>query len=298
MPSRPWRSAPGRAGAAPAPPATPTPSPRPRPPSAIIDAATLATVDRRGQGQRPARHRRPRGRDLGRVRRQLHVDHQEAHPGRLQPRLPDELTMTREEGLGPAIEMMLSGPRMDALVQKLGIDAATTIVLTIPRGSTDLEHVPAVGRLLDLPLLGLLARPREDPERRRRRLGRGRTTADRRAPRPHPLDLQRHRQQGPEGRAPHLGRRDAGLRRLRQPGPEHPQHLADARRARLRHAPLHRQRVPRQRRNAVPHRPRERRGRPQPALSGPGDARRAHGLVSGPRRRRPGLPLARARRRS
>ncbi len=50
---------------------------------------------------------------------------------------PNELTMTREEGLGPAGTMMLSGPRMDALVQKLGIDGATTVVLTIPRGSTD-----------------------------------------------------------------------------------------------------------------------------------------------------------------
>ena len=50
---------------------------------------------------------------------------------------PNELTMTREEGLGPAGSMMLSGPRMDALVQKLGIDGATTVVLTIPRGSTD-----------------------------------------------------------------------------------------------------------------------------------------------------------------
>lgn len=52
---------------------------------------------------------------------------------------PNELTMTREEGMGPVIQMMLSGPRMDALVQKLGIDASTTVVLTIPRGSTDLE---------------------------------------------------------------------------------------------------------------------------------------------------------------
>ena len=52
---------------------------------------------------------------------------------------PNELTMTREEGLGPSIQMMLSGPRMDTVVQKLGIDASTTIVLTIPRGSTDLE---------------------------------------------------------------------------------------------------------------------------------------------------------------
>lgn len=52
---------------------------------------------------------------------------------------PNELTMTREEGLGPTITMMLSGPRMDALVQRLGIDGSTTIVLTIPRASTDAE---------------------------------------------------------------------------------------------------------------------------------------------------------------
>ncbi|MGE0453743.1 MAG: selenite/tellurite reduction operon rhodanese-like protein ExtH [Vicinamibacteria bacterium] len=52
---------------------------------------------------------------------------------------PNELTMTREEGLGPVIQLMLSGSRMDALVQRLGIDANTTVVLTIPRGSTDLE---------------------------------------------------------------------------------------------------------------------------------------------------------------
>lgn len=48
-----------------------------------------------------------------------------------------ELTMTREEGLGPAGTMMLGGSQMDALVQKLGIDGSTTIVLTIPRGSSD-----------------------------------------------------------------------------------------------------------------------------------------------------------------
>ncbi len=50
---------------------------------------------------------------------------------------PTELTMTREEGLGPAGTMMLAGPQMDALIQKLGIDGCTTIVLTIPRASTD-----------------------------------------------------------------------------------------------------------------------------------------------------------------
>jgi 3-mercaptopyruvate sulfurtransferase SseA len=53
---------------------------------------------------------------------------------------PNELTMTREEGLGPAGGMMLSGARMDALIQKLGIDAGTTVVLTVPRGSNDTEQ--------------------------------------------------------------------------------------------------------------------------------------------------------------
>jgi 3-mercaptopyruvate sulfurtransferase SseA len=52
---------------------------------------------------------------------------------------PAEVTITREEGLGPTIQMMLSGPRMDAIVQRLGIDGSTTVVLTVPRGSTDLE---------------------------------------------------------------------------------------------------------------------------------------------------------------
>jgi 3-mercaptopyruvate sulfurtransferase SseA len=52
---------------------------------------------------------------------------------------PNELTMTREEGLGPAGGMMLSGPRMDAIVQKLGIDGSTTVVLTVPRGSSDTD---------------------------------------------------------------------------------------------------------------------------------------------------------------
>jgi 3-mercaptopyruvate sulfurtransferase SseA len=48
-----------------------------------------------------------------------------------------ELTMVREEGLGPAATMMLGGPQMDALVRKLGIDGHTTVVLTYPRGTTD-----------------------------------------------------------------------------------------------------------------------------------------------------------------
>lgn len=53
---------------------------------------------------------------------------------------PVELTMTREEALGPTGTMMLSGPLMDALVRKLGIDERTTVVLTAPRASTDSEY--------------------------------------------------------------------------------------------------------------------------------------------------------------
>lgn len=48
-----------------------------------------------------------------------------------------ELTMTREEGLGPATVLVLSGPQMDALVQRLGIDGSTTVVLTAAKGSSD-----------------------------------------------------------------------------------------------------------------------------------------------------------------
>lgn len=50
------------------------------------------------------------------------------------------LTMTREEGLGPAAAMVLSGPAMDALVQQLGIDGRTTVVLTAPKASSDSEY--------------------------------------------------------------------------------------------------------------------------------------------------------------
>jgi 3-mercaptopyruvate sulfurtransferase SseA len=51
-----------------------------------------------------------------------------------------DLYLTREEGLGPNGSMMLGGPQMDALVKKLGIDGSTTVVLTLPRGSSDSEH--------------------------------------------------------------------------------------------------------------------------------------------------------------
>lgn len=50
-----------------------------------------------------------------------------------------ELSMTREEGLGPTGTMMLAGPQMDALVKRLGIDDHTTIVLTVPKATTDSE---------------------------------------------------------------------------------------------------------------------------------------------------------------
>ena len=50
-----------------------------------------------------------------------------------------ELSMTREEGLGPSGTMMLAGPQMDALVKRLGVDDHTTIVLTVPRATSDSE---------------------------------------------------------------------------------------------------------------------------------------------------------------
>ncbi len=48
-----------------------------------------------------------------------------------------DLSMTREEGLGPSGTMMLAGPQMDALVKRLGIDDRTTIVLTVPKATSD-----------------------------------------------------------------------------------------------------------------------------------------------------------------
>lgn len=48
-----------------------------------------------------------------------------------------DLSMTREEGLGPSGSMMLAGPQMDALVKRLGIDESTTIVLTVPKATSD-----------------------------------------------------------------------------------------------------------------------------------------------------------------
>jgi 3-mercaptopyruvate sulfurtransferase SseA len=108
-------------------------------PSAIIDAATLATWTDEGKVNAP----------LGTADRVVIVSVATAANFASTTKkhimdavlldYPNELTMTREEGLGPAGTMMLSGPRMDALVQKLGIDASTTVVLTIPRGSTDGE---------------------------------------------------------------------------------------------------------------------------------------------------------------
>lgn len=51
-----------------------------------------------------------------------------------------ELYATREEGLGPVGSMVPAGAQMDTVIKKLGIDANTTIVLTIPKASTDSEH--------------------------------------------------------------------------------------------------------------------------------------------------------------
>jgi 3-mercaptopyruvate sulfurtransferase SseA len=112
--------------------------------SAIIDAATLAAWVDEGKVNAP----------FGNADRVVIVSVTTAASFTSARRhIPDavlldsatELSMVREEGLGPAAVMMLGGPQMDALVQKLGIDGSTTIVLTHPRGSTDTEHLqPAV----------------------------------------------------------------------------------------------------------------------------------------------------------
>jgi 3-mercaptopyruvate sulfurtransferase SseA len=105
--------------------------------SAIIDAATLGQWTDEGKVNAP----------LGTAGRVvvISVSSVANFTSTTKKHIPDafnldyanELTMTREEGLGPATVMVLSGPRMDALVQRLGIDAATTVVLTVPRGSSD-----------------------------------------------------------------------------------------------------------------------------------------------------------------
>ncbi len=103
----------------------------------IIDAATLAKWADEGKINAP----------LGRADRVVvvSVTTRANFTSTTKKHIPDsvvldyssELTMTREEGLGPAGSMMLSGPQMDVLVQRLGIDGSTTIVLTIPRGTAD-----------------------------------------------------------------------------------------------------------------------------------------------------------------
>jgi 3-mercaptopyruvate sulfurtransferase SseA len=111
--------------------------------SAIVDAATLAKWTDEGKVNAP----------LGTADRVVVVSVTTPASFTTRKHLPDavlldsstELSMVREEGLGPAGNMMLGGPQIDALVQKFGIDGSTTIVLTHPRGSTDSEHLqPAV----------------------------------------------------------------------------------------------------------------------------------------------------------
>jgi len=105
--------------------------------SAIIDAATLAKWTDEGKVNAP----------LGTADRVVVVSvatlanftstTKKHIPDAVLLDYPNDLTMTREEGLGPAGSMMLSGQRMEALVQKLSIDGSTTVVLTVPRGSSD-----------------------------------------------------------------------------------------------------------------------------------------------------------------
>ena len=109
-----------------------------RTPSAVIDAGTVMAWADEGRINAP----------LGRADRVVVVSVTTRTAFVTRRHIPDavvldyptELTMVREEGLGPAGTMMLAGPQMDALVQRLGIDGHTTIVLTIPKGSSDSEQ--------------------------------------------------------------------------------------------------------------------------------------------------------------
>jgi thiosulfate/3-mercaptopyruvate sulfurtransferase len=60
-------------------------------------------------------------------------------PGAVLMEPTTDLVDTREEALGPATNMMLSGAHMDSVVKKFGIDGNTTIVLTFPKKSSDAE---------------------------------------------------------------------------------------------------------------------------------------------------------------
>jgi thiosulfate/3-mercaptopyruvate sulfurtransferase len=60
-------------------------------------------------------------------------------PGAVLMETSTDLTDTREEGLGAVSSMMLTSSHLDTVVKKFGIDGNTTIVLTIPRKSSDLE---------------------------------------------------------------------------------------------------------------------------------------------------------------
>jgi 3-mercaptopyruvate sulfurtransferase SseA len=108
--------------------------------SPIIDAATLARWIDEGKLNAP----------LGRADRVVIVSVTTPAAFTAKRHIPEALLLNsstdiyavREEGLGPAGSMMASGPQMDATMQRLGIDGHTTIVLTIPKGSSDSDHYP------------------------------------------------------------------------------------------------------------------------------------------------------------
>jgi hypothetical protein len=82
-----------------------------------------------------------------------------------------ELLMTRMEGVGSIGTMVLDGPSMDSLIQRLCIDGRTTIVFVAEQEPELAERDP---RVLHLPLLGLPEGTAEGAQRRRKRLGKGR----------------------------------------------------------------------------------------------------------------------------
>lgn len=63
-------------------------------------------------------------------------------PGALLIDSGTELYATRQEGVAAAGSMMLNGTSMDTIVKKLGVDSNTTVVFTMPKGSSDSMHYP------------------------------------------------------------------------------------------------------------------------------------------------------------
>ena len=217
--------------------------------SAIDRRRDAREVDGRGQGQRPARHRRPRGRGLRGHPRELHVDHEEAHPGRGAAGLGERAEHDPRGGPRPGHRHDAGGAadgraRAEARHRRVHHDRAHHPEGTRATAST---YQPSVAYWT----FRYWGFPRERVKMLNggddawEVAGRPLTDA---AARADALDLQRDRQQGPEGHASLLGGRDADARRLSSTGTaasSTPWQMLDVRGFTV--VPVHRQRLPRQR---------------------------------------------------